>query len=233
MDRIDFLLHVMQYEQRSVEWYSVRTKYLTSSDVASVLNLNKYQTRDEILFKKCGMSSEFIGNEATLHGQKYEDEALDIYSQLTGRQVFGVGLIPYETVHESSVYHNINCDFLAGSADGISIVENSVNVLEVKAPFRRRICMGQIPSHYLPQLYMNMFILNVNHGDFIEYVPHGHHGQHGHMNIVRIYRDDMWLMNAIPQLHSFWQEVLHYRTVGIEHHPKYDYLVRKHKLKKK
>ena len=55
---------------------------------------------------------------------------------------------------------------------------------------------------------MNMHILNINVGDFIEYYPPGFQGNCSKMNVVRVYRDDMWLRHVLPTLHEFWKEVL-------------------------
>lgn len=222
MSTIDAILHALQYEQRSQEWYKVRQNYLTSSDIASVLGLNPYQTRKETLLKKCGESEPFLGNEAVSHGQKYEQEAIDIYSDLTGRVSYNVGLIPYTELNTCHVIDDIDCSFLAGSADSISILKDEItecnttdtgiSVIEVKCPFRRRIKYDVIPEYYYPQLQMNLHILNVTVGDYIEYVPCGHFGrQQSLMNIVRVFKDDTWFRNVLPELHSFWNDVLERR----------------------
>lgn len=227
--QLHHLLNLSQCEQRSDTWFKTRGNYLTSSDVASVLGLNKYQSREHVLFKKCGIQDMFIGNTATLHGQQYEDEALKIYGDITGREVYGVGLITYDQCHDTTMYNDIDCGFLAGSADGISVTnDGQLNVLEVKAPYRRKIEFGKIPIHYLPQVYLNMFILGVDVGDFIEYIPRGHFGNGElKMNIVRVYKNTEWLDWALPILREFWNDVLYYREHGIETHPQYEKISKK------
>ena len=54
MDQINSLLELPQHEQRSEAWFNQRKNKLTSSDAASVLGINPYQTRNDVLFKKCG-----------------------------------------------------------------------------------------------------------------------------------------------------------------------------------
>ena len=215
MEKIKKLLEIPQYEQRSEMWFKQRENKLTSSDCGTVLNLNPYQKPNEILFKKCGHDpNPFVGNEATLHGQKYEDEAIDKYCTLTGSVNYNFGLISHEDVYKNKDYY-----WLAGSPDGISIDKNDPKsepvLLEVKCPYRRKIKMGEIPHHYYPQVQLNLFICDLKVADFIEYKPPDL------MNIVRVYRDEKWLKENLIVLENFWKEVEYYRENDISTHPKF------------
>lgn len=215
MYKINKLLKIPQYEQRSDMWFKQREDKLTSSDAGTVLNLNPYQKPHEILFKKCGHDLKpFIGNIATKHGQMYEDEAIEKYCKLTGQQNYNFGLISHEDVHLTKDYY-----WMAGSPDGICISRNNQNaepvLLEVKCPYKRKIKNGYIPPYYLPQVQLNLFICDLQVADFIEYVPPSK------MNIVRIYKDSNWLSKNIPILEAFWKEVEYYRKNNIKTHPKF------------
>ena len=215
MEKINQLLEIPQYEQRSEMWFKQREDKLTSSDAAAVLNINPYQTSEDILFKKCGLDLKpFVGNVATLHGQKYEDEAIHKYNLLTGTKNYDFGLLCYKDVHKNDDYY-----WLAGSPDGISIDINEKEarpiLLEVKCPYRRIIKNGKIPEYYYPQVQLNLFICGLNVADFIEYKPPDI------MNIVRIYKDDRWLNKNLILLEKFWKDVEYYRVKGIETHPKF------------
>ena len=107
--RVRELLEIPQFEQRSDEWFAQRKTRLTSSDVDTVLGQNKYAKSDEVLFKKCGVAKPFTGNEATRHGQKYEDEAIEIYCKLYNKQTKSFGLLPHPTI-----------SWLGGSPDDIT-----------------------------------------------------------------------------------------------------------------
>lgn len=206
MDKINNLLKIPQHEQRSDAWFKQRENKLTSSDAGTVLGINPYQKPHEVLFKKCGHDfNPFVGNIATRHGQKYEDEAISKYCKLTGQVNFNFGLIQYEDVHNNKEY-----PWLAGSPDGIAIDKTDQSarpiLLEVKCPYRRKIKMGEIPEYYVPQVQLNMFICNVEVADFIEYVPPET------MNIVRVYKDNEWLSRNLKVLDAFWKEVEYYRA---------------------
>ena len=214
MEHINELLKIPQHEQRSDMWFKQRENKLTSSDAGTVLGLNPYSKSHEVLFKKCGYDPKpFVGNIATLHGQKYEDQAIDKYCELTNQTNYNFGLIAHEDVHHNSDYY-----WLAGSPDGISLCNKNSRepiLLEVKCPYRRKIKLGYIPVYYYPQVQLNLFICDLNVADFIEYRPPDV------MNIVRVYRDQKWLDKNLPILESFWKEVEYYREHGIENHVKY------------
>jgi putative phage-type endonuclease len=213
MEIIETLLKIPQYEQRSPEWFKQRENKLTSSDAATALGINPYQKAHEVLFKKCGHELKpFTGNVATLHGQKYEEEAIDKYCKLTNRVNYNFGLISHQEVYKTNDYY-----WLAGSPDGIAIDKNDNKpiLLEVKCPYRRVIKMGEIPEYYFPQVQLNMFICNLEVADFIEYRPPNE------INIVRVNRNEEWLKENLKKLETFWKEVEFYRVNDIKKHPKF------------
>lgn len=208
------LLKIPQYEQRSPEWFKQREGKLTSSDLDSVLGNSKYSSSLDVLFKKCGVRPEFKDNPATLHGKKYEDEAIGVYCKMTKKKTFSFGLLPHPYV-----------EWLGGSPDDIT---HDGIVVEVKCPLTRKIVHGEIPGHYISQLKMNMEICGLDKGVFIEYVPECLTGTGMfEMNVVYLNRDPEWFKAVLPPLREFWEGVVKYRARGISHHPDYDVMVRK------
>ena len=229
--KLQFLKTLNNHVQRSPEWFKQREGKLTSSDAATALGINPYQKPVELLFKKCGAGEPFTGNVATLHGQKYEDTAIDYYSKAIGKINHDFGLIDYDAViRPDDVHAKTNYPdgvyWMAGSTDGIAEdvrgLEDLV-VLDVKCPYRRKIIHGTCPDYYLPQVQLNMAILNIEKADFIEFIPENHLGNRKPMelNIVRIQRDRDWFDKNVPILTAFWETVLHWRTLDITTHPNY------------
>jgi len=230
--KLDFLRNIPQHEQRSDEWFAQRKNKLTSSDAATALGVNPYQKPVELLFKKCGAGKPFEGNVATLHGQKYEDTAIEYYSKAIGKVNHDFGLLDYDSVERGNDEHAISkypdgVYWMAGSTDGIAEdlreLEDLV-VLEVKCPYRRRIIHGKCPDYYLPQVQLNMAILNIEKADFIEFIPENHLGNKKPMqlNIVRIQRDRDWFDKNVPILDAFWKTIEYWRTQDIKTHPEYE-----------
>jgi putative phage-type endonuclease len=200
------LLKVPMYPQKSEMWFQQRSMKLTSSDLDTVLGNNKYAKPEEVLFKKNGLRKPFFGNEATRHGEKYEDEAIRLYCERHNKKTFAFGLLPHPTI-----------EYLAGSPDDITY---DGIVVEVKCPLRRKIIPGEIPIHYQSQLQMNMEIAKLDKGVFIEYQPQEVFGEEV-LNVVHIERDITWFDTIFPKLESFWNLVLQYQGC-IETHPLYD-----------
>jgi putative phage-type endonuclease len=229
LNHLNFLKNLPSHPQGSKEWLEQRKGKLTSSDVATAIGINPYKKAVQLLLEKCGAGRSFEGNESTFHGQKYEHEAISKYETLMSKENHTFGMISFadlDPIRQSTKYTNRKYHFLGGSPDGISvdkeITDGSVlSQVEVKCPLRRKIKHGQIPEYYFPQIQLNMFILDLEVTDFIEYIPDTI-GKNVEMNIVRIYRDEEWFDKIFPVLQKFWEEVKLWRTRDITTHPEYD-----------
>jgi putative phage-type endonuclease len=232
IQHLTFLKSIPNYQQRSKEWFEQRKNRLTSSDAATALGINPYKTATQLLFEKCGIERPYESNKNTLHGQKYEDEAVKRYEYLMGKQNNMFGMISFNELDPvrqnkaSKKYIDKKYSFLGGSPDGVSIdkiiTENSVlSQLEVKCPLMRKIKHGKIPEYYVPQVQLNMFILDLEITDFVEFVPNIN-GKNMEMNIVRLYRDEAWFDKNFPVLENFWNQVNYWRTRDIKEHPEYN-----------
>lgn len=227
-EHLEKLKEIVQYPQRSEEWFSQRRDKLTSSDAGTCLDVNPYQKPVEVLLCKCGAPKKFTGNVATLHGQKYEDEAIELYCRAMGKRNHNFGLISFDAVGrendpETNEKYPNGIPWLAGSTDGIAedlYGREGLVVLEVKCPFRRKIVYGKCPEYYYPQVQLNMAILNIEKADYIEYKPSSNN-QDIVLNIVRIQRNRKWFDQNYPILNSFWESVLYWRTKDITEHPDY------------
>lgn len=118
--------HQPRVEQRSKAWHLLRGRLLTASDVAAALGIPPYATfqgdpREELVRRKAAQAigiKDFTGNEATRHGERYEQEALDRYADGSGERLLDFGLL----IHPEHPW-------LGGSPDGITA---SGLLLEVK-----------------------------------------------------------------------------------------------------
>ena len=238
LEKIRYLLAIEQAPQKSEEWLNKRKQSLTSSDSSASLNTNPYEKPIKLLFKKNNAGEPFTSNIATKHGERYETEAIKIYNKLMGKTNFEFGLISWNDLKgirkdsklDKFLEENpgISFDFIAGSPDGIAIDNRGLEepiLLEVKCPHKRQIIPGKIPEYYLSQVQLNMFILDLNIADFVEYTPANVEPKFlavPEFNIVRVHRDYDWFFKNVMTLYKFWQEVLYWRSIGIEKHPDYE-----------
>jgi len=199
---------LLEYEfapQRSEEWLRLRENMLTASDAATALGVNPYEKPHDLLMKKCGLKH-FTGNYATQHGNKYEDEARDIYCA------------NYEEVaHELGLIAHPDHSWLGGSADGVT---ESGKLLEIKCPLRRDI-KPEVPVYYMPQLQLLMEILNLEQCDFIQYKPQELTWPNpSEFVVVHVLRDRQWFADSLPVLDAFWKQVQISRIEGLKVKPK-------------
>ena len=183
--------------QKSEEWLALRGNLLTASDAATAIGVNKYETPEELLLKKCGMGKKFLGNSATRHGELYEDEARILYEQRYGEVVHELGLVPHP-IHT----------WLGGSPDGVT---ESGKLVEIKCPPQRAI-LPEVPAHYMPQLQLCMEILDLEEADFIEYKPaETNWPRPEQFQVINVKRDREWWKTNLPIMKEFWDKVLYYR----------------------
>jgi putative phage-type endonuclease len=187
--------------QRSEEWLALRGKMLTASDAATAIGVNEYEKPNDLILKKCGLNK-FSGNEATEHGNKYENIARDIYCEKYGEVAHEIGLHPHPLY-----------SWLGGSPDGIT---ESGKLLEIKCPLRRKI-KDEVPVHYLPQLQLLMEILNLEECDFIQYKPEELTWPNPpEFMVTNVKRDRQWFADKLPVMDAFWKRVLWHREHGVE-----------------
>lgn len=185
-------------EQKSEIWLQRRSKRLTASQIATALNLNPYQTRTSLLQQYAGVGigckQQFTGNEATRHGEKYEDEAIDKYEKREKTVVLHFGLMPFLGSIGS---------FLGGSVDGVTV--NGV-LVEVKCPYRRRPKLGMVPTHYAPQVQSMLHGFKLTRADFVEFVPMCMWKPEV-FYVTRMDRDEEFWTANYAQLLEFWHRV--------------------------
>ena len=187
--------------QKSEEWLKLRGNMLTASDAATAIGENPYEKPEGLILKKCGYNK-FFGNEATKHGEKYEDVARDIYCEKYGEVAHEIGLYPHETIK-----------WLGGSPDGIT---ESGKLIEIKCPLRRKIT-PEVPGHYMPQLQLLMEILDLEEAVFIQYKPDEiTWPSPAEFEVTEVKRDREWFKEKLPVMEALWKRVLWHRENGVE-----------------
>ena len=155
------------------------------------------------MYKKLKLDT-FTGNEATAHGERYEDEAIELFEKRTGCLVSSFGLLKIGEAHGKK----IGFSMLAGSPDGILACGRAA--IEVKCPFRRKIKRGVVPKYYMPQVQTILEILrpyNVNQAYFIQYDPRPDPYIY---DVTRIGLNPLFLaqnLEKIKQFYQRWQDV--------------------------
>lgn len=171
-NRIIEIKQIPQYEQKSKEWLQQRTECLTATAVAIVLDEDPYKFPAELLLDKCNKGLPFEENENVHHGKKYEEIANMYYSFRNNVKVAEYGLLQ----HDEHAYIGASPD---GICEKYTMNETSLTklvgrLLEIKCPFRRKICVegkldGDIcPHYYYVQVQTQLFVTKMDECDFLQ-----------------------------------------------------------------
>lgn len=180
---------------------------IPASEAAAFLGLSPFCSREQALDRKVlgrkrmihppkrhtPLDNRNLGRE---HGMKYEEEALLLYARMMHRKVTQVGLV----VHK-------DYDFLSCVPDGVTHLDE---VVEVKCPYTRQIRPRYVPDYYIPQLQLEMEILDIPMCHYVEYKP-GKKFADTKMQVIRVVRDKAWFDKQLDSLYSASQEILERR----------------------
>jgi putative phage-type endonuclease len=173
-------------KQKSADWDAKRTWLITGSQVSSVLGKNFHESHHDLFLKKIRairriqgieitwpyyplqfhseyapeFPGEFQGNIYTKWGEKYEDEAMQLYSNISGHTILNPSLIP----------HPEHPDLLGASPDGVTLCGR---VIEIKCPYKAPIPTNprSVPKQYEDQVQAEMHCCDMHVCDFIRYRP--------------------------------------------------------------
>ena len=214
-----FLTRQLKFPQKSTEWLNARHNILSSSEVASALECNNYESKLELLKRKCGGIPPQITSTSIEWGEKYEPIARDIFEQIAKTKVAECSLVTHEYI-----------PWLGASPDGV--LENG-ELLEIKCPHHRTIISGYIPKYYWIQMQIQMEVCDVDmvhffqcnfvnvklQSDLVGFKYSGVDGDRwwglNEYTYDKVLRDRSWFDKVYPQLNTFWQQVQFYREKGI------------------
>jgi putative phage-type endonuclease len=162
------LSRVVLPEQRTPEWFEMRSGKITASDGGCVVGVNKYEEPYKFILKKV-LPPEFKTNEHCYHGKKYEEIATMIYQQRKNVLVREFGLMAHPKYN-----------FLGASPDGIvckykfngkNLTKYIGRMLEIKCPKTREIktkggVLDICPIYYWVQIQLQLECCNLDECDF-------------------------------------------------------------------
>lgn len=147
---------IMQYDQRSAEWFQARKGRMTGSIVGAIVGHNFFNKPKDLLREL--LWSTFKGNEATQWGTDHEATAAIRYEVHTNYTVDYPGLII-----------NPQKPWLAYSPDGLVAGPKRI-LLEIKCPFKKKL-YPSIPHYYFDQIQYGAHLMQCPVIDFFVWTP--------------------------------------------------------------
>jgi putative phage-type endonuclease len=194
---------ISQAAQRSEEWHVARLYRLTGSRIGAAVGQSPYTTPDQLLREMLWPA--FKGNASTRRGTLFEPYAGRSYLRFE-RQKSGQSTelaIPGAVVSKLRPY-------FAYSPDGIVMCDNgSQKLIEIKCPVKSK-PYPRIPSMYMAQMQMGMWLLGLQSCDFVVYCGEGPYARvevidDKKMFVTAVPRDDIYLERMLlPKATEFW-----------------------------
>jgi hypothetical protein len=171
------MIQVHDVEQGTEEWQELRRLYpYTGSGAAKLLRFGAIEYSKAI-------TSGFNGNFYTKRGHILEDEAIELYDAIYGRQTARPGFVT------NSDYPS--CGYSPDGVDG-SIFEPGAILLEVKCFNQKRqlaIAQGEIPVEIMAQIQFGLFITGIREARLILYNPELPDKQAFTMIVIKVNRN--------------------------------------------
>ena len=171
-------------EQRSPQWFDARKGVVTGSRIASVLGINPFQTRAQLIREMVrelkGAEREFTGNVATQWGEEHEKDAAELYEFTTGKILKDDGF----KLHP-------DYEFIGVSPDKIGA--------EFKCPYSQ-VVPSEVPAHYVAQVRLCMEVYDLDEWDLFYWTP-------DHSSLFTIKRDPQWITNVLPEITKFMSDL--------------------------
>lgn len=154
--RVEYLIDLAKKEpaQKSEEWLEKRLKRINGSEISSAIGCSKYKNKKQFVKEKTiGLLGNhyFKGNQATQHGEDFEEMSAKIYVHLNP------GCVAYQACH---LCHKMY-DFIGCTPDYYIMVYDEreevidVYLLEIKCPHTR------IPSDFVPEEHYHQTMLQM------------------------------------------------------------------------
>lgn len=137
---------ILQLEQGSQEWLSLRKTKVTATDANSIMGANPWKTRMQLYHEKLSDAPSMPPNARMQRGTDLEPIARDLFNLKTGWNMKPAVLVK---------------DWAMASLDGRDLLGC---ILEVKCPGEKdhnEALLGKVPSHYYPQLQHQMYVAGV------------------------------------------------------------------------
>jgi putative phage-type endonuclease len=162
----DRIKNTQSVPQQSQQWLKEKCELLTASEFASILNegATRLNVLREKLAKRTSVSSGIVclsGKNGAIDprswGHRFEPIIRQIYSELTNKTVCSeIGRIKHPKLPR-----------LAASPDGV--ISNG-RLLEIKAPYSRKIIQEEIPYEYYCQMQVQMEVCDIGAVEYCECV---------------------------------------------------------------
>ncbi len=179
-------MKILNIEQGSEEWLSLRNNKIGASDASAILGISPWSSAYQLWARKLGLMPNLSITDSMKRGMELEPIAREYFCVTTG-----IDMVP-------SVVINDKRDWQIASLDGWN--QNDKVALEIKCGGRNlydNACMGVIPEYYNCQMQHQMSVLDIDWMFYFVYFE-------GSGKIIEVQRDESFISTMLQQEQMFW-----------------------------
>lgn len=185
---------IIDIEQGSEDWKSLRRTKITGSDAAIILGLNPFKSAEQIFQEKIGFMTEDVPNAKMMRGTELEPIAREIFEKFSDCK-----MIP--SVHVGIKLH----EWAMCSTDGLS--EDGSLLLEIKCGKKAftQAKQGFIPDYYLAQIQHCLWLTEANQCHYMAVNPDSDGEDY---ILMRVKKNDKFIEEMIKKEYEFYQTMI-------------------------
>lgn len=181
---------ILDVEQGSDEWLSIRKEKISATDVAAILGVSPWVTPLQLWKRKLGFESQQQQTQAMRYGSELEPHVRNLVEAK-----LGLSFPPCVALHGEASWR-------MASLDGYNDVTNTV--LEIKcanAKDHEEAKKGNIPAKYISQLQWQMMVMGAKLAYYASY-------NNDDLVIVEVDFDNEYIASIMPKVAEFYKCVL-------------------------
>ncbi len=206
------LIKISTVNMADTDWLKFRNNGIGGSEVATVLNLNPYQSAVELFYKKVYRETESIQNERMFWGTIHEDTIANVWQYYendidTMMKNYEENRIVRKCQRLNAILQNPEFPHLFANID--RKILNPEGILEIKtiSDFAVNQWESGVPPYHLVQLQTYLAITGLNYGE-LAILKNGRN-----FEVLPFNRNESIIEGIIVKSKEFWESVLEAREI--------------------
>lgn len=198
---------IIQVEQGSEAWLTLRRTKITATDASCILSLNPWTSPEMLMARKKGIIEEEPLNDKMRRGQELEPIARDIYEKLVGIKMIPTVRVGQSLTISGTAFHEELNEWAMCSTDGESaspLKDGSHFCIEIKSGRKayEYALEDHIPDYYLAQI---QHILWLSGCSFCHYCAFD--GEKD-LKIIKVFQNREFIDDMIKKEYEFYLKMM-------------------------
>lgn len=186
--------------QSREEWLEVRKNGIGSSEVATIVGLNPWETPYQLWRRKVGLDEPKQENAAMRNGHHLEDAVSKMWNDATGREIIKRSAIDWIIRDNDRPYLQVSPDRTYWLSDDSRANDNK-GILEIKTT-RMKVDPEDLPKYWFAQVQYQLGVAGYEQGS-LAWLSAGQGFDFGYQDLKLVPDFYEWLVDSVSR---FWQD---------------------------